>query len=151
MRTKTSGAARAGKSRLSPPSSAPAPEPLPTETVADVGTAMPAILATIRAVESGGNYQAEASGSSASGAYQFIDGTWQSCPLAETGHAAYASDRNQDSCAAWLVGRIWTDDHRLVAIPLRWYCPCPLDEVPGGNRLTPREYAERWLARWEEK
>ncbi len=35
------------------------------------------ILSTIRQVESSNNYGAQAKGSSASGAYQFIDSTWQ--------------------------------------------------------------------------
>lgn len=37
---------------------------------------MEVILATIRTLESGGDYTAEAHGASASGAYQFVDGTW---------------------------------------------------------------------------
>ena len=35
------------------------------------------VLSTIKEVESSGNYGAKAKGSSASGAYQFIDDTWQ--------------------------------------------------------------------------
>src|SRR5262245_32943279 len=34
------------------------------------------VLATIRQVESGGNYLAQARGSSASGAYAFLDSSW---------------------------------------------------------------------------
>ncbi|MGE3449530.1 MAG: hypothetical protein AB7H92_18335, partial [Microbacteriaceae bacterium] len=34
------------------------------------------VLATIRTLESGGDYTARAAGSTASGAYQFLDSTW---------------------------------------------------------------------------
>ena len=42
----------------------------------NTGGSIGVILATIRTLESGGNYQASGVGSSASGAYQFLDTTW---------------------------------------------------------------------------
>lgn len=58
-------------------SSAPPGQGGPTPTPAAGGTTQN-ILDTIKQKESGGNYQAQAKGSSASGAYQFTDSTWQS-------------------------------------------------------------------------
>ena len=55
-----------------PPSSGGTP-PTPT-----AGGTTQNVLDTIKQKESGGNYQAQAKGSSASGAYQFTDSTWQS-------------------------------------------------------------------------
>lgn len=55
--------------------------------------------------ESGGNYRAENSSTTASGAYQILDSTWQAYGglASGTGHAAYASPGWQDTIAA----RIW--------------------------------------------
>ncbi|MGE3448815.1 MAG: peptidoglycan DD-metalloendopeptidase family protein [Microbacteriaceae bacterium] len=113
------------------------------------------ILATIRTLESGGDYSARASGSSASGAYQFIDATWAN-------YGGYASAWQapppvQDAKAAEHVrGILDTHAGDVTTIPVVWYLghvPPPgaaaWDQVPApdaGNRLTPREYQQRWLA-----
>jgi len=114
-----------------------------------------AVLAAIRSIESGGDYEAEAPGSTASGAYQFIDSTWD-------GYGGYprASDAPptvQDSKAAESVAAI-LDQHNgdIAAVPVVWYLghlpPAgdpAWDEVPGSNRHTPREYQQRWLDAYE--
>lgn len=120
---------------------------------------MEVILTTIRSLESGGDYTAEAAGSSASGAYQFVDGTWDGYG----GHAraVHAPPEVQDAKAAETVGSILDDhDGDVSAIPVVWYIghlPAPgsttWDTVPfpsAGNVLTPRQYQERWLRRYEE-
>lgn len=63
-------------------------------------------LSCVRAHESGGNYAAKNPGSSASGAYQFIDSTWRTVS-ARAGHAGYARASAapwwvQDAVALWL-------------------------------------------------
>jgi hypothetical protein len=62
------------------------------------------IMATIRARESGGNYNAQAKGSTASGAYQFIDSTWSGLTKKygigqEFGKAKLAPKEIQDAIA----------------------------------------------------
>ena len=112
------------------------------------------ILATIRQVESGGNYTARARGSTASGAYQFLDSTWH-------GYGGYTSAWQappvvQDAKAAEHVQGILDAHHGdVTAVPLVWYIgyvPAPgspdWDTVPypsAGNVLTPRQYRGRWL------
>lgn len=115
-------------------------------------TNMAAVLATIRQVESGGNYKAKAPRSSASGAYQFTDATWG-------GHGGYQRAVNappavQDERAinhvtnilnttggdVTLIGPIWYIGHTPSAD--EW------DRVPfrsAGNVLTPRQYQTKWL------
>lgn len=111
-------------------------------------------LRTIRTLESGGDYTARASGSSASGAYQFLDSTWD-------GYAGYlragdAPPDVQDAKAAELVTTILDrHDGDVTAVPVIWYIghlPAPdsaeWDSIPypdAGNVLTPREYQQRWL------
>jgi hypothetical protein len=115
-----------------------------------------AVLAAIRSIESGGDYEAEAAGSSASGAYQFIDSTWN-----DYGGYPRASDappKVQDRKAAESVTAILAEhDGDIAAVPVVWYLghlpedgDPEWDEVPGVNRHTPREYQQRWLKTYED-
>jgi hypothetical protein len=110
-----------------------------------------AILATIRTLESGGDYSAESSSSTASGAYQFLDTTWG-------GYGGYPRAKDappaaQDAAALELANRILAANNGDVAtVPVSWYLGhVPVgtewDTVPAapGNTLTPREYQARWL------
>lgn len=121
---------------------------------ADIG----AIAATIRHLESGGDYTAQAAGSSASGAYQFTDATWASYGGYERAHLA--SPGTQDAKAHEHINGILTrHDNDVSAVPVVWYIghlPEPgsptWDRVPApgaGNRLTPRQYQQKWLRHYE--
>lgn len=117
------------------------------------------ILNTIRTLESGGDYTAEADGSTASGAYQFVDGTWSG--YGGYSHAFDAPPEVQDAKAVELVTTI-LDRNRgdVAAVPVVWYIghlpatdSVDWDTVPAasaGNVLTPREYQARWLRTYEE-
>jgi hypothetical protein len=116
------------------------------------------ILATIRTLESGGDYQADAAGSSASGAYQFLDTTWNG--YAGYTHAADAPPTIQDAKAAEQVTDILNQhSHDVTAVPVIWYVghlPAPgsteWDTIPypaAGNRLTPRQYQQRWMDEYQ--
>ncbi|MDP9332021.1 MAG: M23 family metallopeptidase [Actinomycetota bacterium] len=127
----------------------------------DVTTA----LATIRTLESGGRYDARSPGSSASGAYQYIDTTWRSwanqvgVDTAQYPRAYLAPPTVQDAVAAANVTAILKTYHGEVAmIPVYWYYPAAahdpalMDQVPhpeAGNRLTVRDYQTRWLATYQ--
>jgi hypothetical protein len=112
------------------------------------------VLRTIRTLESGGDYTAQASGSTASGAYQFLDSSWGD--YRGYHRAADAPPDVQDAKAAELVATI-LERHNgdVAAIPVVWYIghlPAPnspeWDTIPhpdAGNALTPREYQQRWL------
>ena len=115
-----------------------------------------AILATIRQMESGGDYTAQARGSTASGAYQFIDSTWNG--YGGYRRAADAPPPVQDAKAVEFATSILERNNGdVTAIPVTWYIGrvpvgAEYDRVPrpdAGNRLTPREYQQRWLALYE--
>lgn len=122
------------------------------------GSDVAPILATIRHLESGNNYTAQASRSSASGAYQFINSTWANYGGYPT--AASAPPEVQDAKAAEMVRSI-LDRHEgdITAVPTTWYIghvPGPgstaWDTVPApgaGNTLTPRQYLDRWLSEYD--
>jgi hypothetical protein len=131
------------------------PGPTPScATVAGATADLDAIAATIRQRESGGDYQARADGSTASGAYQFTDATW-----ADHGgypHAWQAPPAVQDTKALdHINGILAANDGHTSAVPVVWYIgylPAPddpaWDTVPNpeaGNRLTPRQYQDAWL------
>ncbi len=120
-------------------------------TCTDVG----AILATIRQMESGGDYTARAAKATASGAYQYLDSTWN-------GYGGYSSaflapPPVQDARAMADVERLLAGGGSVADIPVAWYWPRALshpedlDIVPlpsAGNRLTVRQYQQRWLAQY---
>jgi hypothetical protein len=114
------------------------------------------ILATIRYLESRGNYTAPPNKGRASGAYQFITSTWNN-------HAGYsnaylAPPEVQDERAAADVTKFLAQwDNDVSMIPVMWYYPKAssdvrlMDIVPvpsAGNVLTVREYQQRWLGVW---
>ena len=148
-----------------PPSTEPPPTtvPVPSTTVAPAPRnviAYPSqianILATIRYVESRGNYTAAPNKGRASGAYQFITSTWNN--YGGYPDAYLAPPEIQDERAAADVNRFlaqWNND--VSMIPVMWYFPRAaqdptlLDIVPvpsAGNVLTVREYQQRWLGVW---
>ena len=112
------------------------------------------VLATIRTVESGGDYHAHATGSTASGAYQFLDSTWAN--YAGYTRAADAPPDIQDAKATTQVAAILTaHNNDVTAVPVVWYIghvppagSSEWDTIPApraGNTLTPREYQQHWL------
>ncbi len=111
------------------------------------------ILATIRYMESRGQYLIPPNKGNASGAYQFIGSTWQN--YGGYAHAYLAPPHIQDERAAKDVKLFleqWDND--VSMIPVLWYYPnaaknpALMDVVPvpsAGNTLTIREYQQRWL------
>jgi Peptidase family M23 len=116
------------------------------------------ILDTIRTVESGGDYTAPTNQGGASGAYQYIDSTWNNY---EDYPSAYlAPPEIQNARAASDVQAILATYGDVAYVPLVWYWPLAatdtsqLDIIPmarAGNQLTVREYQQRWLAVYDAK
>lgn len=124
------------------------------------------ILDTIRTLESGGDYTAQAKGATASGAYQMIDATWRHWS-AQVGYdgtwprAFQAPPAVQDRAAEALLAHIRTVYGTDVSlVPVAWYYPAAItrpalmDIVPfpsAGNTLTPRRYQAKWMRVYESK
>lgn len=119
------------------------------------------ILATIRSMESSNNYTVQNKTASASGAYQYIDSTWRNWAAKVAGASAYprayqAPKPIQDAVAKLNVLSILASHNdQLAAVPVVWYLPSAwnndalLDKVPAGNSITVRDYAERWLRKYD--
>jgi Peptidase family M23/Transglycosylase-like domain len=119
-----------------------------------------ATLATIRTIESGGDYAAQNTGSTASGAYQFLDTSWAG--YGGFPRAWQAPPATQDAKAIEQVqGILEAHASDVTAVPPVWYIghvpadgSTEWDTVPypgAGNVLTPREYQTRWIAEYATK
>jgi hypothetical protein len=139
---------------VAPPTTlAPAPAP---QNVIAYPSQIANILATIRYLESRGDYTAPPNKGRASGAYQFITKTWDN--YGGYPDAYLAPPEVQDERAAADVEKFliqWNNDVSMV--PVMWYYPrasreiALMDIVPipsAGNVLTVREYQQRWLGVW---
>ena len=105
-------------------------------------------------MESGGDYSVSVTTSTASGAYGFLDSSWG-------GFGGYAGRRTprrrcrtprRPSSPPSILARNGGD---VSTIPVSWYIGhvpvgAEWDTVPpyAGNRLTPREYQDRWMQRY---
>ncbi|MCU1394885.1 MAG: hypothetical protein JWM34_3313 [Ilumatobacteraceae bacterium] len=112
-----------------------------------------AILDTIRTIESGSDYTIAKNTGGASGAYQYIDSTWNDYEGFES--AYLAPPEVQDARAATDVQAVLATYGDVALVPIIWYWPraatdpSQLDVIPypsAGNRLTVREYQQHWLA-----
>jgi hypothetical protein len=109
------------------------------------------ILAAIRATESG-DYGNSHAGSSASGAYQFIDSTWRGAGGGAYAPRAYqATPAQQDLVARAYVSKIIAANpgkDPAFVVPRVWYVGSlskPDDYLPPGNKLTVGQYAMKWV------
>jgi hypothetical protein len=135
----------------------------PKEDTSGGGTAdSDRILATIRQRESGGNYGAQAKGSSASGAYQFIDSTWQGLTKKygigqEFGKAKLAPKEIQDAIAKAYVNDILKEAGGDVSkVPLAWYTgntqgKMSASALAANNGLTPQTYQSNWMGTYNQQ
>ena len=114
------------------------------------------VLKTIRTRESGGDYSIRSNSSSASGAYQFIDSTWQSLTskygIGQKYKRAYqAPPEVQDAVASQYVDEILRQNNGDVSkVPLVWYTGNAQGKMSAKalrvNRgLTPAAYQKRWM------
>ncbi len=111
------------------------------------------ILLTIRTIESGGNYTIPKNKGGASGAYQYIDSTWNNYKGYPSAYLAPAAIQDERALAD-VKAILWTWKNDVSMVPVIWYYPkaardpALMDQVPkpwAGNRLTVREYQMRWL------
>jgi hypothetical protein len=125
-------------------------------TLAPVSGSVAQVLATIRQRESGGNYAAQAKGGSASGAYQFIDSTWQSLTKkfgmgTQYSSAKLAPKEIQDQIAAKYVKEILDKNGGDISkVPLVWYTGNAQGQMSpralaANNGLRPETYQAKWM------
>jgi hypothetical protein len=120
------------------------------------------VLETIKKRESGGNYNAQAKGSSASGAYQFIDSTWRARAKAagvdtnQYPRAVSAPPEIQDKVADAYISEILAKNNNDVSkIPLVWYTGNAAGQMSSAalaaNRgLTPQAYQASWMKTYQQ-
>jgi hypothetical protein len=137
-----------------------------------MATNINAVLATIRQMESGGNYTIVTSGGSdACGAYQYITSTWQA-QLHRTINAGWlpkntpmysracqAPPNVQDTVARYDVTTfLGSVGDNVSLVPLHWYYPAAIASwpsmasyVPPGNSISLGAYQNKWMAVYQSK
>ena len=137
-----------------------------------MATNIDAVLATIRQMESGGNYQiVTRGGSDACGAYQYVTSTWQSMlyrtikagwlpqntPLYS--RACQAPPNIQDTVARYDVTTFLSSvGDNVSLVPLHWYYPAAIASwpamasyVPPGNSISLGAYQNKWMSVYQSK
>lgn len=125
-----------------------------------------AVLATIRQMESGGNYTVVTSGGSdACGAYQYITSTWQgmlhrtiqagwlpqNTPMYS--RACQAPPQVQDTVARYdVTSFLGSVGNNVSLVPLHWYYPAAIQSwpamanyTPPGNSISLGAYQAKWM------
>lgn len=109
------------------------------------------ILATIRTRESGGNYGAQNPSSSASGAYQFIDSTWQAL-TAKYGigvgypKAKLAPPEIQDAVAAKYAQEILQQaGGDVTKVPVAWFTGNIQGKSNAVSQAEVADYQRKWM------
>ena len=114
------------------------------------------IADTIKEKESNNNYGAKANGSTASGAYQFTNGTWNSLTKkygigTQYKTASSAPPEIQDAIAGKYIENIMKDvGGDVTKVPVVWYTgnkygQMSSDAIAANNGLTPQVYQQKWL------
>jgi hypothetical protein len=122
------------------------------------------ILATIRQRESGSNYglQGRGPGNTASGAYQFIDSTWQSMTKkfgmgTEFATAGSAPKEVQDAVAkAYVQDILKRAGGDVSKVPLEWYTgnlqgAMTPGQLRANNGLTAEAYQSKWMSEFQKQ
>lgn len=137
-----------------------------------MATNIDAVLATIRQMESGGNYTiVTRGGSDACGAYQYISSTWQAM-LYRTikagwlpqgtpmySRACEAPPNIQDTVARYDVTTfLGSVGDNVSLVPLHWYYPAAIASwpamasyVPPGNSISLGAYQNKWMSVYQTK
>ena len=117
------------------------------------------ILDTIKKRESGNNYTAKARGSTASGAYQFINRTWSALTKKFNIGTEYATARDappeiQDKVAdAYISDILRRANGDVSKVPLEWYTGningnMSASALAANRGLTPQAYQAGWMAEY---
>jgi muramidase (phage lysozyme) len=159
------------ESYLNLPTSSPFPERNPeywktTPLLSPISAAetdenVRAILETIKAKESSGDYRVQnpTPGQTASGAYGYTDGTWRSLTAKYGVGTEYKSAKEappaiQDTISANYVREILLENNNDVTkVPVIWYTGNAQGEISQkaldvNNGLTPAEYQNDWMRRY---
>jgi murein DD-endopeptidase MepM/ murein hydrolase activator NlpD len=146
----TSNADGSGSGIAAPSATATDPNAIAstTEAQAIYDRSINAFLYALRKVESNNNYKARSSSSTASGAYQFINSTWDNYQ----GYAsAYlAPNAVQNAKAASAVQAKWNRHRNWQRVAASWIYPVRSDKIetwdqpiPNNGTLTIRQYVDR--------